>query len=377
MRIGWHLLLLAVVALVLFAGAFWWLAPYNVAASQRHLPPVRALLHSYMENAVGRRAAGLDPPDWFDADDPALMRLGAAHFATGCATCHGSPGLPRNAVVTAMLPEPTLIDETEHTVREFYWLARHGLKYTGMPAWAGQGRDDEPWALAAFLSTYAGLDRDTYRELAYGDADWRPANAAVAFGGMTGTPEDPIQNCARCHGEDGMGRDGTAPRLAGQSEAYLAAALDAYAEGRRQSGFMEPVAIALSPQTRRALAARYATMAGGLGSGPPGNRSGDAVRGRELARQGDEHAEIPSCVSCHGAGHQPPRSDTVPLIAGQDARWLSIWLRLWRDGPLPRTPEAARMAAAARSLSDGDIADLAAFYSMGAPASVSQEQQSR
>lgn len=374
MRIGWRLAVLTLVVLAIVAAAFWWFAPYNVAASQRHLPPVRAALHSYMENAVGRRAADLDPPDWFSAGDPALIRLGAAHFATGCAICHGAPGLPRNAIVTAMLPEPTLIEETEHTLREFYWLARHGLKYTGMPAWSGMGRDDEPWALAAFLSSYADLDPATYRALAYGDAEGGPANAAVAFGGMTGAPKDPMDNCARCHGADGRGRDGTAPRLAGQSEAYLASALDAYAEDRRQSGIMEPVAIALSPERRRALAARYARMDEGFGAGPAGNASAAAARGRDLARQGDEHAEIPSCMSCHGTFDHPPRSGAVPIIAGQDARWLVIWLRMWRDGPVPDTPDAARMAAAARNLTDRDIADLAAYYATAAVGTETMEQ---
>ncbi|WP_284164754.1 c-type cytochrome [Frigidibacter sp. SD6-1] len=374
MRIGWPHVALGLAGLAVVAAGFWWFAPYNVAASQRHLPPVRAFLHSYMDNAVGRRAAALDPPDWFRADDPALIRLGAAHFATGCATCHGAPGLPRNAIVTAMLPEPTLIEETEHTTREFYWLARHGLKYTGMPAWAGQGRDDEPWAVAAFLSRYSALDPDSYRELAHEGGSAAPVGAAVAFGGMRESSRSTIDNCARCHGADGMGRDGTAPKLAGQSEGYLLAALDAYAADRRQSGFMEPVAIALTPQERADLARRYSAMAADLGTGQPGRIAGDVLRGRLLATHGDEHDELPSCMSCHGAGKEPPGLASVPRIAGQDARWLVTWLRLWRDGPIPDGPAARRMAAAARNLSDRDIADLAAFYSAGAKTEQAGEQ---
>ena len=360
-----RLAFLAVAAVIAFV-AFWRFAPIEIAADERHTAPVRGLLNGYMKAAVEARATTVTVPDWFDPRDPALVRLGAAHYATGCATCHGAPGMHRNPVTEGMRPAPTPLAGTDLDDREYYWVARHGLRYTGMPGWPGRGRDDEPWALAAFLLAYDGLDPAEYRRLALGRADAGERIAAVPFGGLAGLGLGRFETCTRCHGVDGLGRDGTAPKLAGQGEAYLVAALDAYAEGRRQSGFMEPVAAALSPETRRNFARNFAGL-GGDWQGRPG-QTGDIARGREIALAGDEHAEVPACAACHGAAGADPRTPAVPRIAGQDARWIAVWLRLWRDGPVPRTDGAARMAAAARNLDDAMIADLAAFYAAGAPA---------
>lgn len=352
-------------ALAVLGGGFYWLAPYNIAASVPHLPGVGPVLHQYLRNAVDRRADKIEIPRHVDLDDPALIRLGAGHFATGCATCHGAPGTPRNPVVLGMQPEPPRLSSDDYTAREFWWLARHGAKYTGMPAWAGEDRDDEPWAMAAFLTHYDDFDRAAYEEAAHGEADGSTGQA-IRFGGLPGVIA-PENACGRCHGDDGLGRDGTAPKLAGQNEGWLALVLEAYALDHRQSGFMEPLAAPLSPETRAGIAREFAEKTGAWTGRPLS--FGDAERGRMLATQGDEHEDIASCASCHeGAGADglsPKRADT-PRIAGQDGYWLVNWLQMYRDGPVPRTPRAHLMQAAARHLTDEDIADLAAYYARAA-----------
>ncbi|KAB2541719.1 cytochrome C [Salipiger aestuarii] len=343
----------AVAAAVIGGSAFYWLGAYNIAASKHHLPGVGPVLHQYMRNVVTTRGWGVSMPDHVDLDDPGLIRLGAGHFATGCLTCHGGPGIPRNPVVLGMQPEPPMLTG-DYRASEYWWIARHGFKYTGMPAWPGEGRDDEPWALAAFLSHYDQFDRAAFEEAAFGRTAGYES-AAVRFAGQPGAIPSGL-GCARCHGEDGLGRDGTAPKLAGQSEAWLTRALTAYADGHRESGFMEPLAAPLGNETIAGVAAHYAEMGGDWqGRALP---MGDAARGRTLARQGSEHGDIASCTACHGADR---RNDT-PRIAGQDGYWIVNWLHMYRDGPIPDTPRAHLMAAAAKALDDEDILDLAAWY---------------
>ncbi|AVY94186.1 MULTISPECIES: c-type cytochrome [Microvirgula] len=70
------------------------------------------------------------------------------------------------------------------------------------------------------------------------------------------------------------------------------------------------------------------------------------------------------CAGCHGIpGYRTayPAVYSVPLIGGQKARYLEAALHAYRAGERSHSG----MQAIARSLSDQDIADLAAFYGSG------------
>lgn len=357
------------VALVIGGALFVWVAPYNIAARIPHAPGVSWLLHTYMRSAVKTWSLGAEPPSWVDLDSPALVRLGAGHFETGCAPCHGAPGRPPNPLTRGMRPQPPALEHAvgRYDAGDLHWLVWNGLKYTGMPAWAGAHREDEPWALAAFLLRYDGLTPEAYAELAYGGTTPdRPLGAAVSvsFGRPDGTLDRVRANCARCHGEDGLGRQGTAPKLAGQSEPYLRASLAAYANGRRQSGFMEPVAAALTPEQRAELAAYFASLPPFGGDAADGED--ELVRlGARLAGRGSE--TVPSCRSCHGDAMNPPRKPIYPRIAGQPRRFLIGWLNAWQKRDIGGTDHSHLMHVAAERLSDREIAALATYFAAGAP----------
>ena len=48
---------------------------------------------------------------------------------------------------------------------ELLYLVKHGIKFTGMPAWTALQRDDEVWAVVAFLRALPGMDADDYARL--------------------------------------------------------------------------------------------------------------------------------------------------------------------------------------------------------------------
>ncbi|MCB1883281.1 MAG: c-type cytochrome, partial [Geminicoccaceae bacterium] len=218
----------------------------SIAASSGHWGITAWLLHSTMIHAVELQSAATeDPPD---LDDPGLIQRGAGHFHTGCAPCHGAPGLPQSPIVLSMTPAPpSLVEKVpEWDPKELHWIVQHGVKFSGMPAWATQARPDEPWAVVAFLRKLPGMTPEAYRGLALGPA------AGKGRG-------DPIDGCARCHGYDGLGRaPGAVPVLARLGEPYLYASLKAYASGERPSGVMQPQAKGLDDAAMRALASTYA-----------------------------------------------------------------------------------------------------------------------
>ena len=370
---SWRLAVARVLAVLVAIGiggfAFVSAGLMPIAASEGHWAVTRVFLHYVMRRSVATATIGLEAPP---LDDPALVAKGAGHYATGCLPCHGAPGVPRSPVVERMLPVPPYLPDVtgELTAEETFWVIKHGLKYTAMPGWLAQARDDEVWAMVAFVRRLPRLDAGRFRALAHGEL----AERMRTIGGVTdlaplgaepSAPTPVLANCSRCHGRDGAGRDGAFPRLAGQPEAYLRATLHAYARGARHSGIMQPALAGLDTREIDALARHYAAQAAAPGSAPDAGAAdptpADAAaiaRGRLLARDGDAARRIPRCDACHGDASSPMH----PVLAGQDAAYLALQLRLFRAGTRGGTAWAPVMEAAAEPLDDRDIADLAAYY---------------
>lgn len=339
-----------------------WSGVINVGASTGHWKITEWLLHWSMRQSVETHSLGIEPPP---LDDDALARRGAGHYAASCAPCHGAPGLPRSPVTSGMTPEPPPLVEKvpEWQAEELFWIVRHGVKFTGMPAWPSLARQDEIWAMVAFLRRLPEMDAAEYERLAHGDDGTAPAGntegiAAQDAQATAATARE--AGCVRCHGEAGAG--GAAfPRLAGQSVDYLEATLAAFAEGRRHSGFMRAAAAGLDDAAMRQLAEHYAAATPERPRGEAVSVAGDAARGAAIAREGVPRAGIPACAGCHGL-EEGPRYPHYPRLAGQQAWYLATQLRLLKAGARGGTAYAPIMQAVAERLEAGQIDDLAAYY---------------
>lgn len=363
--LGWKRLALAtgIVIIFLVAGIaiFIWSGFYNVAATREHFAITTWILEKLRRQSVETRSYFVEAPP--PLDDPDRIHLGAAHFEGGCAPCHGRPGDPVDAIVSGMLPPPPpLAGAVAHqTPEEVFWIVKHGLKYTGMPAWPAQGRNDEVWALTAFLKQLPGGTAADYQQLS--GRDRLPPEPREDL--TQGSDTVALTQCIRCHDDAAKETLSTlVPRLAGQSPAFLLRALAEYAAGTRPSGIMEPVAENLDEREMRELAAYYA----GLETRPPpaGNRlDADSVeRGRVIAVNGDARSGIPPCLACHSRN----RAAAFPSLAGQHAAYIAGQLRLWQEGGRDMTGYGQIMATVARRLTDEQISDVAAYFSSLPPA---------
>ncbi len=77
--------------------------------------------------------------------------------------------------------------------------------------------------------------------------------------------------------------------------------------------------------------------------------------------------KVESCIGCHGIpGYKAgfPEVFPVPMIGGQSAKYIESALKAYRKGER-KNPSMMGIAA---SLSDQDIADVAAYYSQVTPA---------
>ncbi len=340
-----------------------WSGLYSVAASRGHWAIVEWFLAFGMRQSVETHTIGIKAPP---LDDPDLVRLGAEHFHGGCAYCHGAPGTPMSPVARQMLPAPPELSNAANDweAKELFWIVKHGLKYTGMPGWVALERDDEVWALVAFLQKLPGLDATSYRDLALGDvslADQTGRELATAQSAYAA-----VGACARCHGADGQGPlSSLVPVLHGQPAEYLSLALNSYAAGRRKSGIMQPVASDLTAEEVQKVAAYYARLPAPTAPKPRSKVDASAVaNGRVLAVEGIPAAGIPPCLACHA----PQALATYPRLAGQHADYMAGQLRLWKQGLKAGTDNAAIMAPIAQLLSDRQIEEVSAYFNSIAPA---------
>lgn len=142
---------------VLFGG---W---YNIGATKQHFPLVYAVLNTGLEYSVAHHAREVQVPA---LGAPAQLRRGAAVYGARCVQCHGGPGVAPLDFGKSMQPVPgPLVDAAARwRTRELYWITRHGIKMSGMPAWGVHLSDEDIWATVAFVEVLPRLTPQAYRE---------------------------------------------------------------------------------------------------------------------------------------------------------------------------------------------------------------------
>jgi mono/diheme cytochrome c family protein len=137
---------------------------FNVAASEPHSSITRWVLETARTRSIKVHAADIEVPPGLD--DPAQLLIGTEHFAAHCAICHGAPGVSKGEMADGLNPQPPdLAHSSEHyTPSELFWIVKHGIKMTGMPAW-GDHSDDELWATVAFIRKLPEMTTEDYAKL--------------------------------------------------------------------------------------------------------------------------------------------------------------------------------------------------------------------
>lgn len=151
-------------ALVLGALAFAYSGIYDVSASSAHSAPVRWLLHTTYHASMARRAEAVTVPD---LSAERLRLAGAGDYDAMCAICHGAPGREPGALGQGLNPAPPdLAESARHlTDAELFWVTKHGIRMTGMPAWGTTHDDEALWPVVAFIRELPRLDPDAYRDM--------------------------------------------------------------------------------------------------------------------------------------------------------------------------------------------------------------------
>ena len=199
-----------------------------IGASSGHCPVTEWILSFAMNRSITTQSMLVDTPD---LTDPAKIQRGAGHYEIGCRHCHGTIDKGHLLGTKSTPAAPLLSEEIHHwKPRELFKIVKHGVKFTGMPAWPSLERDDEVWDVVAFLLHFKKLNDEVYHSIIGAEESGDPL----------------IKKCSLCHGVDGNGQlDGAFPKLSGLHEVYLESSLNSFKKGERHSGTMELVAHSL------------------------------------------------------------------------------------------------------------------------------------
>jgi cytochrome c553 len=164
--------------------------------------------------------------------------------------------------------------------------------------------------------------------------------------------------CIGCHGIPGYQASFPqvykVPMISGQNGKYIAAALDEYRKGERKHPSMRGVAGSLSDQDIADLAAYYDAHGKGTGAAVPAQAELPAALKDKVA----------ACTACHGANFNNTTDPGNPRLAGQHADYLYLALKAYQtEGNSVVGRGNATMVGMAKTLSDGEIKQIAAFIS--------------
>lgn len=203
---------------------------------------------------------------------------------------------------------------------------------------------------AALRDIAAHLTEAETRNVAGYYASLPPIAPAVGAEAMPPSPYERGKTlasaCESCHGAQGNSTTAGVPSLAGQQPRYFYVATQEYLTGLRGTTPMHTPIRDLNRQDLESLALYYASQTPAPREAP---KAGDAAAGEPKSAL---------CGGCHGS-HGVSTDSATPTLAGQDAEYLVHSMKAYR-----KDRKHAPMQKAVADLSDQDIVNIAAFYSV-------------
>ncbi len=113
--------------------------------------------------SIETKAGSLEVPA--DLMDSKHVVQGSGNYDAMCAVCHLSPGAGQTELSRGLYPAPPNLTTYRVDEASAFWVIKHGIKASGMPAWGLSMGDEYIWNMAAFLQKLPDLDADEYRAM--------------------------------------------------------------------------------------------------------------------------------------------------------------------------------------------------------------------
>jgi len=151
------------VLVVIGIGVFIWSGAFNISADEPHWALTEYAMAAARDRSIASRASDIVVPA---LNDESLIRAGAGNYDAMCTGCHLKPGLEKTELSSGLYPSPP--DLARNRIADpaaAFWVIKHGIKMSGMPAWGRSMEDEYIWGMVAFLRQLPDMSQDRYAEL--------------------------------------------------------------------------------------------------------------------------------------------------------------------------------------------------------------------
>src|SRR5215469_8818398 len=131
----------------------------GIAEIRADIPPSR--WENYLMNTAVHASIRAEAPDVRNSVQPTDENLiaGGKLYLNACAGCHGTPGKPfgsKGPILYPPIPELPVIG-TELSEAQIFWVAKHGIRRSGMFANGAWASEEELWTVAAYVKRMRSL----------------------------------------------------------------------------------------------------------------------------------------------------------------------------------------------------------------------------
>ena len=139
----------------------------GLAEVRADIPPSRwerSFMSSAVRASVRRRAPEMPNPI---APTEENLIEGGKLYVNECAGCHGTPGKPNESSEALYPPIPDFpAVGTQYSEAQIFWIAKHGIRLSGMFANGKWDSDQKLWTITAYLARIKSLPQRVQEELA-------------------------------------------------------------------------------------------------------------------------------------------------------------------------------------------------------------------
>jgi mono/diheme cytochrome c family protein len=157
-------LLVLAIGSVIFIGS----GVYNIGADDHHTRIVLAIIEQLRNRSIAVRAREIEVPN---LTNPKNIAAGAQRYRALCIGCHLAPGLTKSDIRVGLYPHPpNLAQEDADDAQRVFWIIKHGIKMSAMPAWGKSLNDDVIWDLVSFVRQMPSMTPEVYQQLSMAQA---------------------------------------------------------------------------------------------------------------------------------------------------------------------------------------------------------------